>query len=332
MRSLRARKEERPTSDDLFVRIGAFLSDHGLSPDPAHYAFAFAILSDPEGALGRAVADLTDGGVRLSSRDIEGLGGSVGARTAASSSPVAAMEVDVAEAVDGFAGVMRAMHDETLGFGRDLAAHADAMRRAGPGVPELARITGAMLARIHEAEGRLANATRETEDLRGKLHEARAVARRDPLTGLPNRRAFEEAYADTPRRPLFLALCDVDRFKRINDGFGHGVGDRVLNAIGDTLRVACDGHLVARHGGEEFAVLIEGPSIKVAAAMLENARAGVAAKRFRARETQKLIGQVTISVGLTAVGPDEPLDLACARADRFLYNAKATGRDRICMG
>ena len=196
---------------------------------------------------------------------------------------------------------------------------------------ELARITGAVLTRVHAAEHRLAQATRESEDLRVKLEEAQMTARVDMLTGLPNRRAFEEAFA-ARRGVACLALCDVDRFKRINDGYGHGVGDRVLSAIADTLRVACEGHLVARHGGEEFAVLLTGLTPERAATLLETAREGVATKRFRSRETDMLIGRVTVSVGLTAVQPGEALEDAFARADRFLYSAKATGRDRLCLG
>ena len=335
----RASAQKGMLGGDLYARIGAFLSDQKLGPEPAYYNFAYNVLSHPDGPIAKAVAELTDDGVRLSRSDIESLGGAV--RAGSASEPeddgagrARALVAETQAHVEGLADVVRAMHDETRDFGRDLAEHAEAMRRAGPapGMAELARITGAMLARIAESEHRLAEATRETEELRAKLAEARVVARRDPLTGLPNRRAFEEAFAAKRGGRLCLALCDVDRFKRINDEFGHGVGDRVLTAIADTLRVSCDGQVVARHGGEEFAVLIEGLTLERAAELLEDARGGVSAKRFRSRETDRLIGRVTMSVGLTAIERDEELEEACARADRFLYTAKSTGRDRLCMG
>jgi diguanylate cyclase len=341
-----ARGRGKP-ANDLFGRIGLFMSAHGLSPEPEHYSFAYAVLAEPTSALAQAVERITEDGVRLSRTDIEKLGGSVRLGPPASlvTSPPASPDggdqagrlVDETHAqVEGFANLMRAVHDETRDFGRDLAEHAAEMRRAeskaGIGMSELARIAGDMAQRIRAAEGRLASATRETDELRAKLEEARLAARRDPLTGLPNRRAFEEAFGATPGRRRCIALCDVDRFKAINDGHGHGVGDRVLTAIADTLRVSCDGQLVARHGGEEFAVLIHDLSLERAAELLEDARAGVSAKRFRSRETDALIGRVTISVGLTEVESDEALDLALSRADRFLYTAKSTGRDRLCMG
>lgn len=90
--------------------------------------------------------------------------------------------------------------------------------------------------------------------------------------------------------------------------------------------------MVARHGGEEFAVLTQGLPVGAVEAMLEDARGGVSAKRFRSRETDMPLGRVTVSVGLTAVGSGEPLEEAIARADRLLYNAKSTGRDKLCRG
>lgn len=333
MRRATAQISVEQAGGDLFARIGAFMRDQRLSPEPVHYSFAYNVLNDPSGALAKAVADLTDDGVRLSRNDIELLGGTV-RRRAEDAEDAERLAAEARAQVEGLADVVRQMHEETRDFGRDLAGHAAEMQLAAPvpGMAEIARITGAMLTRIHESERRLADATREAEELRGKLVEARVTARRDPLTGLPNRRAFEEAFAANSGHRRCLALCDVDRFKRINDGFGHGVGDRVLGAIADTLRVACEGHLVARHGGEEFAVLIYDLSLERAAELLEDARAGVSAKRFRSRETDRLIGRVTMSVGLIAVADGESLDQACARADALLYSAKAAGRDQLSMG
>ena len=172
MRGAAARKGE---ADDLFDRIGAFLPDQRLSPEPAHYSFAYNVLSDPAGPLAKAVADLTDDGVRLSRNDIESLGGRVRAAPEAAGGSRAedaeTLVTRTAEQVEGLRSVMRAMQDETRDFGRDLAAQAEEMRRAGPapGMAELARITGVMLARIAESERRLEIATRETDELRSKL-------------------------------------------------------------------------------------------------------------------------------------------------------------------
>lgn len=335
--------------DTLFDRIGSFLDAQHLSPDPAHYGFAFAVLSNPDGPLAKSVARLTEGGVRLSRQDIERLGGRVvaGAPSTASSAIEAAGaneqadEVNTAVAlvaetqhhVDGFAQIVRTMQDDTRGFGRDLAKSAAAIATIAE-LDEIAEITSSMIARIRDSEIRLAEATAETDALRAKLAEARDSARRDVLTGLPNRRAFEEAVAerDAGAGPYCLAVCDIDRFKDVNDLHGHSVGDRVLTAIGQAMAQACAPHLVVRHGGEEFVVLISGVSLADAAALLDSVRATVAAKRFRNRETDRPLGNITFSAGITAIRADEDADSAFGRADRLLYTAKEQGRDRVCAG
>jgi diguanylate cyclase len=329
-------------SAELFWRIGEFLRDNHLSPDPLHYAFAYRVLTDTHGPLARAVAHLTDGGVRLSRRDIENLGGEIGALAP----PPPTQEVlrgrsdglvaQTQMQVEDFTDIVQAMRAETEGFGRDLAASADAIRHRhdalGPetlGVDEVVRITTRMLDRVRSAETRLEAATREATELRARLEEARDNARRDPLTDLPNRRAFEEAYAAqmATGAPVCVAVCDIDHFKRVNDQFGHMVGDRVLKAIGEALRLGCEGHFVARYGGEEFAILFADTPRDTAMATLETARETVAAKRYRLRESDELLGSVTFSAGLTAAAQDEPFGTVFARADALLYAAKHAGRN-----
>ena len=338
---------------ELFEQIGVFLDEQKLSADPAHYSFAFAVLSAPESPLAEAVANLTRDGVRLTRSDIERLGGTMidGAplvlsrRAGRATTPerdttrdttsdtATALVIETQQQVDGFVQIVRTIQAETHGFGEDLAKSAAAITRLEE-IDQIAGLTSAMISRIHDSEVRLAAATAEADSLRSKLIEARDTARRDVLTGLPNRRAFEEAFATRDRKagPYCLALCDIDRFKRINDVHGHGVGDRVLTAIGQAMAVECAPHLVVRHGGEEFAVLLEGIALAEAAAVLDSARASVAAKRFRNRETDTALGTITVSAGVTAIHADEAAEAAFQRADQLLYTAKKDGRDRVCAG
>lgn len=331
---------------DLFDRVGAFLAEHRLSPDPAHYGFAHAVLVDPDGALARDVARLTDGGYRLTREQIEQLGGRVvpgGAPPArwaryddALDAQAEALVAETQAQVDGFADMMRVMHVETRDFGRDLAESAAAIARAPRWrVPDdLTRIATAMIRRIRDAEEKLVQATSEADALRAKLAQAREDARRDPLTGLANRLGFAEIFGERAQTggPSCLALCDIDRFKRVNDEFGHPVGDRVLSAIGQALAEACEGQVVSRHGGEEFAVLLSGCDLAGAAVLLDRARAAIAAKRLRDRDTGRPLGIITFSAGVTAIRDGEIADSAFERADRLLYTAKETGRDRVCAG
>ncbi|TCP88638.1 diguanylate cyclase [Sphingomonas sp. PP-CE-1A-559] len=349
MRDVRVAGSIRGARPDttLFERIGAFLDEQKLSPDPAHYAFAYAVMSAPGSELAAQVAALTQDGVRLTRSDIERLGGMVidgpppgqSRRTsgAADTNPVPdtaiALVIETQQQVDGFVQIVRTIQAETHGFGRELAKSAASITQLAE-IDEIAEITSAMIARIHDSEVRLAAATAEADSLRSKLIEACDTARRDVLTGLPNRRAFEEAFAtrDRDAGPYCLALCDIDRFKRINDVHGHGVGDRVLTAIGQAMAAECAPHLVVRHGGEEFAVLLGGIALAEAADMLDSVRATVAAKRFRNRETDTALGVITVSAGVTAIHADEAAETAFQRADQLLYTAKKDGRDRVCAG
>lgn len=323
----------------VFDRIRAFLENNRLGPDPVNYAFGYRVVNDPAGPLAKAVAALTDGGVRLTKRDILALGGDVGNAPIEAPAATPAGEGLVAQTqmqVEGFQDIVRAMRSETADFGRDLAATADAMRvsTSADSLDEVLRITGAMLDRVQNAESRLELATREASDLRAKLEEARDNARRDPLTGLPNRRAFEEAYADHLAKgsPICVAVCDIDHFKLVNDGFGHAVGDRVLKAIGAVLAEECGDHVVARYGGEEFVILFAGVALEAGQQMIESARQLVAKKRYRLRESDEPLGEVTFSAGLTAAGPDEDVGDVFVRADRLLYAAKADGRNCLKTG
>lgn len=333
--------EPEGVANDLFDRIGEFLWEQRLSPNPQHYTFAYRVLTETRSPLAHAVATITDGGVRLSRADIEKLGGSVAVGTSSTAATEQAERAKRDELVaqtqmqvEGFNDMVQAMRVETEDFGRDLAASADAMKEASTGSDDMVRLTGEMLDRVRSAESRLEAATHEASELRAKLEEARDNARRDPLTDLPNRRAFEEAFAEQcdSGAPLCIAVCDVDHFKSVNDRFGHAVGDRVLKAIADALAVACTGHMVARYGGEEFAILFTGIDCDKALLALEEGRRSVAAKRYRLRESDQPLGEVTFSAGLTAMKDRESLGTVFGRADRLLYLAKNAGRNQLQIG
>jgi diguanylate cyclase (GGDEF)-like protein/PAS domain S-box-containing protein len=147
----------------------------------------------------------------------------------------------------------------------------------------------------------------------------------DSLTGLWNRRAFEERLEELSESetPFLVALLDIDHFKRINDSLGHPVGDAVLRETGRTLlSVVQPGQEVARIGGEEFAWLMPDVPLDKAILLLEKARSCFEAETWSC-------GALTISAGLAERLPGEaPQDLV-ARADRALYEAKRLGRNQV---
>jgi two-component system cell cycle response regulator len=157
------------------------------------------------------------------------------------------------------------------------------------------------------------------------------LARTDPLTGALNRRAFFEkaqqacARADGSNR-LTAIMLDVDHFKRVNDTYGHDVGDQVLRSI---AREVPSGHtLVGRLGGEEFAILLEASSLEVGTEMAECLRAKMAALKF---ETPQGRLTLTCSFGVSEWEQGESIDRLLKRADGALYRAKSGGRNLVVV-
>ncbi|MEA2882046.1 MAG: hypothetical protein QOH32_1302 [Bradyrhizobium sp.] len=160
------------------------------------------------------------------------------------------------------------------------------------------------------------------------------LSRTDQLTGLLNRRGFDEAAIPALRKaqdanlPTVVLMCDVDRFKTINDRFGHEFGDKVLVQIAGVLRLFARQNrmLVARHGGEEFAVLMTGATNEQAAQRAEDIRRACAAKEVI---SDGISMRVTISIGLTVSRDEIDLSKIMRIADQALYIAKHRGRNRV---
>jgi diguanylate cyclase len=193
-------------------------------------------------------------------------------------------------------------------------------------IGDIVRSNQNLQSKLQTAETRLEEQAAEIE-----AHISRSLT--DPLTGLPNRREFnnrlEERLAAWTRRqePFALLLLDVDHFKKLNDQHGHLAGDQVLAAIGRVLRGAVRREdAVARYGGEEFAILLPNTTLDQAVHVAQNVRSAVAAMSIL-HHGQQLA--VTLSGGLAAIGANERGDSLIHRADAALYTAKAAGRNCV---
>lgn len=177
----------------------------------------------------------------------------------------------------------------------------------------------------------LALATRIlTERIVALMEEQRAQARVDPLTGLANRRAFEERHAVDLARverlgdTLSVAVLDIDHFKAINDEHGHAVGDTVLVRVAEALLgEARSTDTVARMGGEEFAVALPATDLAGAAEFAERVR--------RRMGTDSRRPTVRISAGIASTATGTAASALVDEADAALYTAKRTGRDRVAV-
>lgn len=174
-------------------------------------------------------------------------------------------------------------------------------------------------------------------ELKQALQDVREQAITDSLTGLFNRRYLQELLprelirARRKGTPVAIAMADIDHFKRINDRFGHEIGDCVLKELGALLKRSIRGSDTAcRYGGEEFALILPDATVEAARQRAEEIRAMV--KALDLSPCGKPVGQITVSLGV-AVSPyhaEEPR-LLLLRADEALYQAKGTGRDRVVV-
>lgn len=177
-----------------------------------------------------------------------------------------------------------------------------------------------------------------TAELREANKRLEELTRSDPLTGLANRRHFDELKEVEFRRaqrlgqPLSVLMCDVDFFKRYNDTYGHALGDQCLQAVAGTLKsvFARAGELVARMGGEEFAVLLPGCDANNARKAAERLRQAMATLAME-HANSPVAAHVTLSIGVAQFDPEttDHFDQLLQRADQALYRAKSQGRDRI---
>ncbi|MGE3302170.1 MAG: GGDEF domain-containing protein [Hyphomonadaceae bacterium] len=183
---------------------------------------------------------------------------------------------------------------------------------------------------------RLKDSSREMDTLRTALRHVRAEALTDSLTGLANRKMFDETLRmrlrenAAARADLCLILCDIDHFKRFNDTWGHQTGDQIIRFIASSLqRHAQPDHLVARYGGEEFAFIMPRTRLMGARGVAESIRTAIESKKLLRKSTNESLGKITVSMGIAQYRAGETMHDLIERADACLYASKRAGRNRI---
>ena len=203
-------------------------------------------------------------------------------------------------------------------------------------IKSLSSATKAMSKENEELSKRLETSSSEVEELRSHLQKVRLESLTDALTGIANRKQFDNTLhmrieeAEHIGYPLTLALCDIDFFKKFNDSWGHQTGDQVIRFVAGTLdHLKLKDQLVARYGGEEFAIIMPRVGLAEASTILERMRRAVEAKQLKRKSTDENLGNVTISIGYANLVPGEASASLIRRADEQLYVSKRSGRNRI---
>jgi diguanylate cyclase len=317
--------------------IGSFLLTHRLEVNSFTLAVAHDVLTGADPKLARLLEERVIARQPVTMHWLEDACRSSGRNEGVAQ--LDALMVKLEHSIQDFGTTTLAAKSAANEYNSALEQHVNELEqvsKAGIVITELANIARMMLDRTREIEKEMSRSEMQTRSLQRSLDEARRSAEVDHLTGLPNRRAFENVLerenvsAIEAAEPMCVAICDIDHFKRVNDTHGHEAGDRVIRAVAQTLsKISNDKCHVARHGGEEFVILFRGKTIEEAWSLLDRTREAMAERRLVNRATDVPFGRITFSGGVADIfGHATPRE-ALKAADDALYAAKAAGRNCI---
>jgi len=325
------------------IRALALMAEHQIAPVPMNYELWFRYVSGQDEALNKEIdKHLEQKNINtaetLNNLYRHHLGKNTLAETALEAGDKLNSELDK---------ILRLVQS-TVG---DNSALGSSVREASAGLTsksspsDIGRVVEAIMGaslkmeqHSKELEERLNESKSELESLQTNLKNARSEARTDGLTGVNNRKAFDEMLEEKIRRAqsehssLCLVMGDIDHFKSFNDTWGHRTGDQVLKLVASCLKNgARDADFVARYGGEEFAVIMPEASLQGAGELANRIREAVQARELMKRSTGESLGRVTMSMGISTFRPGDNSASLIERADANLYNAKKAGRNRVVL-
>jgi diguanylate cyclase len=319
------------------------MAERSITPTPENYAVWLCYLTGSKAELKAALDALIKAGKPIDDRACDELyvahfeDVSVGSRMLKAGGKIAAEMQDVVRG-------LKDVGEHTKAYGAQLQVAQSELAKSGNGsdasdvVASLVGATNEMATKSRSLEAKLIESGREIEILREQLELVKVEASTDALTGVANRKEFEtqfaelSAAADSGGGPLSLVMCDIDFFKRVNDTFGHQTGDQVIRFVASVMdRAKPEGGIVARIGGEEFAMLAPNTTRKAAQHIAEQIRAIVEGKRLVRRSTNIDLGKITVSLGVAQRRGSEKTTAHMERADAALYTSKRTGRNKVTV-
>jgi diguanylate cyclase (GGDEF)-like protein len=260
---------------------------------------------------------------------------------------VKAIALTISESIRGLAEVHRLFNEQMgdeiheLDTLAELPAGEELANRLRRALVHVGQATRALDQQVKAAATSVGMANLRIATLERELDEARDRALHDGLTRLYSRTALDERLAAAIARgitegPWCFFMGDMDLFKRINDRFGHVVGDGLLAQVARFLEESVRKHdeigFIARYGGEEFGVILPRTNLAQAARVAERIRAAMGAARWNVGNGEaKQVVQITISIGVAEYRPGDTPEMLIQRADEALYRAKHSGRDRVVL-
>jgi len=326
-----------PQAYDFARKALEVMEAHRVWPTVRNYTLWLHYVTETDGPLAQEIDRLLASG--------EAITETLGEQLAAAYLPEAKVNGGILEAGDvlsaELSSVTRAIETvqrSTEEYGQELATATERLsdeKQVKAVVEDLTAATQKVQADNKSLESQLAETTAELGRLRENLDQVRRDAMTDGLTGLTNRKAFDErlalacAEAEAQNQAVTLAIIDIDHFKGFNDAWGHQIGDQVLRYVSSVIgRMGSPPRMAARYGGEEFAIIFPNEGGRTAMAVLEEIRTEVSSRSLKRRSTNEDLGAITVSAGFAERLKGETLVSLVERADAALYASKHAGRNR----
>jgi diguanylate cyclase len=321
---------------NLYDKIGSLLFENSLEPTPENFDVCHRYLTANDGELNSQVdRALKSGGLTAVS-----VASIIAQRSVEMSAEDLGQMASGAQAqLNTILHLLHRSSEDVRSYGDTLEENRASLEDPETTVrtvDELITLTKTMIEKSREVEEKLRVSSEEITQLRDNLAEARKQADTDPLTGLPNRGSMDQRLKDAIENsrangtPLSIAICDIDKFKLVNDTHGHLVGDEVIKFVASSLaNKNSDRLFVARFGGEEFVLLFDGVDPIAAAQELNEVRQRVSNLDLKITSTGAKLGKITFSAGIAELQGRANGSAVLKAADTALYRAKNDGRNRV---
>lgn len=322
---------------DIAGQITYAMRTMGVSPIPRNYELFYEAYLGSNPALTREVAAL---GKKTTQEELDAIGIKFFGHH--QPSVVDGAHTRLIAELDGVVRMLKQEQNSLESYNRLLGETYNRINNKSNSSAELLRsaisllseATGDTMARGAQTAENMSLKSREMELVRQELDEYKRIANTDSLTRLSNRRAFDDKLATIYDNSMSsaitaLVIADIDYFKKVNDTYGHPVGDKILATVATVIRANLRKDVfVARTGGEEFAFIIEGNTLDEVMQISERVRRSLEATPFKNSKSGVNYGPITMSLGICmADAADDPSDLY-GKADTALYCAKNSGRNR----
>jgi diguanylate cyclase len=316
-----------------------FLSKYKIPASPLNYQVGYDFVSEANAALKKALEDCLEKAGEITEQDLLALHKQ---HIAQDDKALESVRTELQQIIAKMQGQFEDSNEDLSDYLNSLNGFANILSSAKNPDQLSAEVQKVMAdtrsteqsQRKHETQ--ISNMMEEVEILRRQLDQVREESLTDALTGLANRKAFDQMLEQLiedhsgQKSPFCVLIGDIDHFKKFNDTYGHLVGDKVLRYVANTIKSCVKGKdMAARFGGEEFVLILPDTAMAGAIIVAEQVRKAISDKNLKDKSNNEDYGKITISLGVGQFQHNEQPDDLLKRADQALYRAKENGRNRV---